>query len=102
MLVMSDGTIPFPELIPISSRALGCGGKVFLTWLQEGNIASHSTLLLGWLSELSPLAGWAGLSASSQALQTGCTTAGLGALNEAMVGQLEVVWQEALQPISSR
>lgn len=98
MLVMSDGTIPFPELIAIYNRALGCGGKVLLIWLQEGNIASHSTLLLRWLS---PLAGWAGLSASSQALQTGCTTAGLGALNEAMVGQLEVVWHEALQLISS-
>lgn len=71
VLVMSDGTIPFPELRPISSRALGCGGpgKVFLTWLSaaggECHIPSHLTVRavhsgrLGWaLCPLPSTADW--------------------------------------------
>lgn len=46
MLVISDRTIPFPELRPISSRALGCGGA--------GRFFSHGCQLQGILHPIPP------------------------------------------------
>lgn len=103
MLVMSDRTIPFPELRPISSRALGCGGagKVFLTWLSAArNIASHPTLLLGGCQSCPLWQAGLGSLPPPELDSLAVPPAGLGALSEAMVEQLGVVWHEALQPIS--
>lgn len=103
MLVMSDRTIPFPELRPISSRALGYGGagKVFLTWLSAArNIASHPTLLLGGCQSCPLWQAGLGSLPPPELDSLAVPPAGLGALSEAMVEQLGVVWHEALQPIS--
>ena len=77
MLALGDGTIPFPELRPIPCRVLGCAvssrpGKIFVLRLcaAGGGYRIPSHLTAGQLSELSPPASWAGLSASSQTLQT--------------------------------
>lgn len=103
MLAMSDRTIPFPELRPISSRPLGCGGagKVFLTWLSAArNIASHPTLLLGGCQSCPLWQAGLGSLPPPELDSLAVPPAGLGALSEAMVEQLGVVWHEALQPIS--
>lgn len=70
--------------------------------LQEGNIASHPTLLLGSCQSCPLWQVGLGSLPPPKHYWLSVPPAGQGALNEAMVEQLGVVWHEALQPISSR